>query len=89
MRISAKEFMIVLPCFKSKVLAQNPVSRRAISGKADKSCNGHENVTLLPMKEIANKDRNFQKDRVGATKNNTSVTETVRINVTSNDIDAM
>ncbi|GFT99372.1 neuropeptide Y receptor type 2 [Nephila pilipes] len=84
-----KEFMIVLPCFKSTVQANNPMSKRGVSGKADKSCNGHENVTLLPMKEMPNKDRKLQKDRVAATKNSTSVTETVRINVTSNDLDPM
>ncbi|GFY58326.1 neuropeptide Y receptor type 6 [Trichonephila inaurata madagascariensis] len=84
-----KEFMIVLPCFKSTVQANNPMSKRGVSGKADKSCNGHENVTLLPMKEMPNKDRKLQKDRVAATKNSTSVTETVRINVTNNDLDPM
>ncbi|XP_054714394.1 prolactin-releasing peptide receptor-like [Uloborus diversus] len=84
-----KEFMIVLPCFKANGSGQNPASRRVVSGKADKSCNGHENVTLLPMKEIPVKEKKLQKDRVAATKTNTSFTDTVRINVTSNDIDVM
>lgn len=82
-----KEFMIVLPCFKSaNPNPAVPVQRRGISGKTDRSCNGHENVTLLPLKEIPIKDKGLQKDRVAA-KNNTSVTDTLRINVTSNDLE--
>ncbi|KAG8194134.1 hypothetical protein JTE90_000972 [Oedothorax gibbosus] len=85
-----KEFMIVLPCFNSSAQQPNPMSKRCVSAKADKSCNGHENVTLLPMTELPNKDRKLQKDRVAATKNSTTVTDTVRINVTtSNDIEPM
>ncbi|XP_035210632.1 prolactin-releasing peptide receptor-like [Stegodyphus dumicola] len=82
-----KEFMIVLPCFNSDASVPNASTRRGVSGKTDKPCNGHENMTLLPMKDITNKDRKLQKDRIGAIKNNTSVTDTVRINVTSNDLD--
>lgn len=82
-----KEFMIVLPCFKSATPGPVAVQKRGISGRVDKSCNGHENVTLLPMKEMPAKEKKLQKDRVAATKNSTSVTETVRINVTSNDLD--
>lgn len=83
-----KEFMIVLPCFKAATVAQsNTMQKRAVCSRADKSCNGHENATLLPLKDMAGKEKKLQKDRVGATKNNTSITETVRINVTSNDLD--
>lgn len=82
-----KEFMVVLPCFNAGNSGPNqPSQKRIVSAKADRSCNGHENVTLLPLKEIPSKEKKLQKDRVAATKNNTSVTETVRINVT-NDVD--
>ncbi|XP_035233184.1 prolactin-releasing peptide receptor-like [Stegodyphus dumicola] len=82
-----KEFMIVLPCFKPNVSAANATACQVVSGKTDKSCNGHENVTLLPVKNIGNKEKKLQKDRIGAVKNNALIAETVKFHVSTNDLD--